>query len=103
MLDLEEPEQKTPAQFPTNDDQTSLYIDTLEFLVITKELGEILERTDGYFERSQPRRFGLKNLLCFMVLTILVFIALFIILTLILIECGSEYHQTCYWRYGRPF
>ena len=103
MLDLEEPEQKAPAQFSTNDDQTSLFLDTLQFLVFTKELSDILESADDHFESSQPGRFGLKNFLCFTVLTVLVFIALFIILTLILIECGSEYHQPCYWRYGRPF
>ena len=103
VLDLEEPEQKAPAQFSTNDDQTSLFLDTLQFLVFTKQLGDILESADDPFESSQPRRFGLKNFLCIMVLAILVFIALFIILTLILIECGSEYHQPCYWRYGRPF
>ena len=103
MLDLKEPKQKAPAQFSTNDDQTALFLETLQFLVLTKELGDTLESGDGYFERSQPRRFGLKNFLCIMVLVILVFIALFIILTLILIECGSEYHQPCYWRYGRPF
>ena len=103
MLDLEEPEQKVPAQFSTNDDQTSLYFSTSQFLFFTKELDDILESADDYFESSQPRRFGFKNFLCITVLAILVFIALFIILTLILIECGSEYHQTCYWRYGRPF
>ena len=103
MLDLEEPEQKAPAQFSTNDDQTSLYFGTPQFLVFTKELDDFLESAEDYFESSQPRRFGLKNFLCIMVLAILVFIALFIILTLILIGCESEPPQTCYWRYGRPF
>ena len=57
VLDLEEPEQKAPAQFSTNDDQTSLFLETLQFLVLTKELGDILESGDGHFESSQPRRF----------------------------------------------
>ena len=55
VLDLKEPKQKAPAQFPTNDDQTALFLETLQFLVLTKELGDILESGDAYFERSQPR------------------------------------------------